>query len=79
MMTGLPRFLGVYPDSVANHLSCNLKTLFAVYLCSLCGGAVMEETEGNAWVLEKITGILGEEECWMTIENLRAIKKEFEK
>jgi len=38
----------------------------------------MEETEGNARVLEKIMGILGEGEYWMTIENLRAIEKEFE-
>ncbi|WP_262926562.1 hypothetical protein [Thermococcus henrietii] len=35
--------------------------------------------EGNAWVLEKIRGILNEEEYQMTIENLRAIEKEFEK
>ncbi|AHL23372.1 hypothetical protein [Thermococcus nautili] len=35
--------------------------------------------EGNAWVLEKIRGILNEEEYRMAIENLKAIEKEFEK
>ncbi len=35
--------------------------------------------EGNAWVLEKIRGILSEEEYRIAIENLRAIEKEFEK
>jgi len=34
---------------------------------------------GNAWVLEKILGILSEEEYRETIENLKTIEKEFKK
>ncbi len=35
--------------------------------------------KGNAWVLEKIMGILSEKEYHMTIENLKTIEKDFEK
>jgi len=34
--------------------------------------------EGNAWVLEKILGILSEEEYYSAIETLKRIEREFE-
>ncbi len=39
----------------------------------------MEEKEGNAWVLEKIMGILSEEEYLIALETLKTVEEEFEK